>query len=325
MPKRYILYGSGVLGKKLLDILGKDQVLFFCESNLEHPKCICGVQVIDSSALVNNLYSDCCVIIATDKIRNVIEISKYLDNIGINYLMPEDVLVDDIYRDAQEYQDKNVRKDFDIIQKYNSYHIMDKYAQAGSMGTYFWQDLWAAKKIYCAKPDLHYDIGSRFDGFIAHLLSFDQKVKLIDIRPFPYEVTGVDFTQADATNLESVNDNSISSLSALCAIEHFGLGRYGDPVDPEACFKCFKAIQKKVRRGGKVYISVPIGENRVEFNAHRVFTPQTIVDEFSDMELEEFSVCRENNIEINADFHKYDHDKTMGGGIVGLFSFIKRC
>ena len=60
-------------------------------------------------------------------------------------------------------------------------------------------------------------------------------------------------------------------MSALCSLEHLGLRRYGDKIDPEACFKCFDAIQKKARKGGKLYISVPIGKECVEFNAHLFF------------------------------------------------------
>ena len=56
-------------------------------------------------------------------------------------------------------------------------------------------------------------------------------------------------------------DNSISSFSALCSIEHFGLGRYGDPIDPEACFKCFDNIQSKIARSGLLYLSVPVGKD----------------------------------------------------------------
>ena len=67
---------------------------------------------------------------------------------------------------------------------------------------------------------------------------------------------------------------SIDSMSALCSIEHFGLGRYGDPIDPDSCFKCFDSIQKKLRKGGQLYISLPIGRERVEFNAH----PQSYVN-----------------------------------------------
>ena len=33
-----------------------------------------------------------------------------------------------------------------------------------------------------------------------------------------------------------------------------------------------------IRRGGTLLLAVPVGRERIEFNAHRVFYPDTIVD-----------------------------------------------
>lgn len=169
----------------------------------------------------------------------------------------------------------------------------------------------------------HYDIGSRLDGFIAHVLSYGIPVHMIDIRPFPTKIAGLDTVVADATNLDIFADNSIESLSALCSLEHFGLGRYGDTVDPEACFKCFDSIQKKLKTGGHLYISVPIGQERVEFNAHRVFYPSTILECFSELNLVEFSCADNTEIEKNVDIHKYDNECNIRKARFGLFHLKK--
>jgi len=39
-------------------------------------------------------------------------------------------------------------------------------------GHYFHQDLWAARKVFARRPVEHVDVGSRIDGFVAHLLTF---------------------------------------------------------------------------------------------------------------------------------------------------------
>ena len=127
----------------------------------------------------------------------------------------------------------------------------------------------------------------------------------------------------DATTLHQIEDESIQSMSALCSLEHFGLGRYGDPIDPEACFKCFENIQRKLKPGGKLYLSVPIGKERVEFNAHRVFYASTIVECFSQLTLREFSCTSEGQIEREVDVHKYDNDLHNGEYRYGLFCFEK--
>lgn len=228
-------------------------------------------------------------------------------------------------KDLETYKLMNKRDTFMISEDYIYPIITDKYDQAGAINSYLLQDLWAAKLIYGSGVKKHYDIGSRIDGFITHLLAMDIMVTLIDIRECPGELDGLDFIQDDATLLSSIPDESIESLSALCSLEHFGLGRYGDEIDPEACFKCFAAIQRKLKQGGTLYLSVPVGKERVEFNAHRIFYASTIVHAFSEMELKEFSCGFGNKIERNVqDIHKYDSFVQKGRIRFGLFHFIKK-
>lgn len=152
-------------------------------------------------------------------------------------------------KDMQQYQSLNKRESFKVDEQVLWPVINEKYEDAGIIQNYFWQDLWAAKLVSNHKPETHYDIGSRLAGFIAHILAMGIPVKMIDIRPFPMEIAGLETIVDDATYLRQFEDNSIVSLSALCSLEHFGLGRYGDAIDPEACFKCCDAIQRKLNSG----------------------------------------------------------------------------
>jgi hypothetical protein len=156
-------------------------------------------------------------------------------------------------------------------------------------GAYFHQDLWAARKIFQRNPEEHFDIGSRFDGFIAHLLTF-RPVTVIDIRPALSNLDGLTFIQDDATELSNFADDSVESMSSLHAGEHFGLGRYSDTVDPAATFKFMHHIQRVLQPGGRLYFSVPVGRERVAFNAHRVFAASTIMEEFGSLSLVSFSL-----------------------------------
>lgn len=221
--------------------------------------------------------------------------------------------------DMKTYSKLNNRKEFNIDEKYLYPIISDKFVMNGDMTDYFWQDLWAARHIIRSKVKEHYDIGSRVDGFIAHLLASDIKVNVIDIRPFSGKAENLNTIVDDATMLKNFQDNSIESLSALCSLEHFGLGRYGDPIDPEACFKCFVQIQKKLKKGGKLYISIPIGQDRVEFNAHRIFYANTIISSFNKLKLVEYSVIVNKRIEYNIGIHQYDNKEP----VTGLFLFEK--
>lgn len=201
--------------------------------------------------------------------------------------------------------------------------LKDRKENAGTAGLYLIQDLWAAEKIYNQLGEnSHFDIGSRLDGFITHLLSFGKKVILIDIRPLPFFVhEKLNFIQADATNLSNIEDNSIHSLSALCSLEHFGLGRYGDPIDPNACFKAFSSIQKKLAQGGKFYLSLPVGEERIEFNAHRVFSVETILTFFNELSLIELKIATLDPEKPLVDFTEIRDIKK--GDFFGLFEFEK--
>lgn len=227
------------------------------------------------------------------------------------------------FKDVQKYNQLNERENFAINRQYIWPIVKDKYAMAGNIGNYFWQDLWAARLIIQSGVKAHFDIGSRLDGFIAHLLSAGLDVTMIDIREFPEKVEKLHTIVDDATSLHQISDESIESISALCSLEHFGLGRYGDPVDPEACFICFNNIQKKLKKDGRLYISVPIGKERVEFNAHRVFYAKTVIECFSSLQLEEFSCTAGGKIEYDVDIHRYDNDLHNGEYRYGLFLFRK--
>lgn len=169
--------------------------------------------------------------------------------------------------------------------------ILDERTQPAGVaqGAYFHQDLWAARKIFQRNAARHVDIGSRIDGFIAHLLVF-MPVTVIDIRTIESGIDGLGFVCDDATDLATFEDNSVASLSSLHAAEHFGLGRYSDRVDPQACFRFMAALQRVLARDGRLYFSVPIGRERCDFNANRVFSVATILGMFSSLELVSFSL-----------------------------------
>lgn len=158
--------------------------------------------------------------------------------------------------------------------------LHDRYEESGdTKSEYFWQDLLVARWIFEAKPYKHVDIGSRIDGFVAHVASF-REVEVIDVRPITTQVPGVIFKQADLMlpiDMALAKEDYCDSLSCLHAIEHFGLGRYGDLIDPQGAERGIANMAQLLKPGGRFYISTPIGSERVEFNAHRVFDPRTII------------------------------------------------
>ena len=154
----------------------------------------------------------------------------------------------------------------------------DRADQSGAAkGHYFFQDLYVARKIFERNPTRHVDVGSRVDGFVAHVASF-RTIEVFDIRPLPVSIPTIQFQQANLMELHEELHGCCDSLSCLHALEHFGLGRYGDPIDLYGHVKGFESLSQIVKAGGMLYLSVPIGPERVDFNACRVFNLQTILE-----------------------------------------------
>ena len=155
--------------------------------------------------------------------------------------------------------------------------LYDWYEEGGSATSeYFLQDLHVARKIFEVSPKLHVDVGSRIDGFVAHVAAF-REVEVFDIRPISSQIPGVIFKQADLMNPVDLKTAYCDSLSCLHALEHFGLGRYGDALDAQGYVTGLCTMADIVASAGRLYLSVPIGQERVEFNAHRIFDPVTLV------------------------------------------------
>ncbi|HNY03011.1 MAG TPA: DUF268 domain-containing protein [Bacteroidales bacterium] len=149
--------------------------------------------------------------------------------------------------------------------------LSDRRTENGKIrGAYFHQDLLVARKIYKNSPVKHIDVGSRVDGFVAHVAVF-REIEVFDVRPQSDVIRNVTLKQVDFMNIPDELVNYCDSVSSLHAIEHFGLGRYGDPVDAFGHLKGIRNIHRVLKPGGTFYFSVPIGRQRIEFNAHRIF------------------------------------------------------
>ena len=174
------------------------------------------------------------------------------------------------------YRLKKGNKDFQKI--VISPCLGDRFEEGGDMQSlYFQQDLFVAQQLFLDNPANHLDIGSRTDGFVAHIAAFRQ-IDIVDIRDIKSQVSNITFKQSDMMNPSPGLYNQYESVSSLHAIEHFGLGRYGDPIDLDGHLKAIDNIYNILKPGGKFYFSTPIGPQRIEFNAHRVFDVSYLIN-----------------------------------------------
>ncbi len=157
--------------------------------------------------------------------------------------------------------------------------IEDSGAESGTAsGHYFHQDLHVARRIYKASPRRHADVASRVDGFVAHVAVF-REIEVLDIRTLTTTASNIVFRQCDIMgDLPEQFVGQFDSLSCLHALEHFGLGRYGDPLDPDGHLRGLANLHRALEPGGALYLAIPMGPDRIEFNAHRVLSTRSILD-----------------------------------------------
>ena len=204
--------------------------------------------------------------------------------------------------------------------------LNERFESSGILsGHYFHQDLLVARKIFENNPGNHLDIGSRTDGFVAHIAVF-RKIEVMDIRELDSKVKNIEFTKADLMQLPDNMLNKYDSISTLHVIEHFGLGRYGDPIDYFGHIKAINNITKMLKTGEKLYFSTPIGPQRIEFNAHRVFSIEYLLNMFKDSyTVDSFSFVDDKgdlfeNVELEKNKVVSNFDCQYG---CGIFEFTK--
>jgi hypothetical protein len=200
--------------------------------------------------------------------------------------------------------------------------LTERQSESGATkGHYFQQDLLVAKRIYVANPSTHLDIGSRLDGFVSHLAVF-RHVAVGDIRPMSSNIPNVSFIQLDL--MVDVGADMIGrwpSISCLHALEHFGLGRYGDTIRADGYLLGLRNLAKLLEEKGRLYLSVPIGRQRVEFNAHRVFSVGYLLELFEcyGLKVEVFSyIDDEGNLRESPDDVNVLDSLNFGCGIFEL-------
>lgn len=216
-----------------------------------------------------------------------------LESVGIDILKMRGVLSGYVYyirtylalrRQRSKMRDRGQWRIFCINPR-----IHDRQKSSGRLkGHYFHQDLWVAQQVFRRAPESHLDVGSRIDGFVAHVAAF-RNVDVMDIRPNESSVENIRFVRGDITSPPPSLIERYDSVSCLHVLEHLGLGRYGDAVDVNGPLKGIEGLARVTKRNGVLYLSVPIGEQRIEFNAHRVFRVSTVMKMLENyFELERF-------------------------------------
>ncbi len=153
---------------------------------------------------------------------------------------------------------------------------------------YVYHVAWALRVLRESSPREHLDIASSLH-FVAAASAF-VPTRFVDYRPANLVLDGLSTGAADVLRLDFSPD-SIASLSCMHVIEHVGLGRYGDAFDPAGDRKAIAELKRVVAPGGTLLFVVPVsGKPRIEFNAHRVYSYQLVIELFEGFELIEYAL-----------------------------------
>lgn len=216
-------------------------------------------------------------------------------------------------REYRAYLSRCDNPNFKISANYLYPCLTDRTTHTPIEPVYFFQDTWAARKIFEIKPARHYDVGS--SAMTIGILSQFVPMTMTDLRPLEIELENLHFQFGSILDLP-FDDESIESLSSLCVIEHIGLGRYGDAMDCWGSEKAAMELQRALKPGGNLLISVPVDDLcRIYFNAHRAFTRDYVIEMFSRLQLVEERY-------IYGMKARESYDPSLGFG-TGLFHFRK--
>ena len=175
--------------------------------------------------------------------------------------------------------------------------LHDKTSVTDFNSHYIFHPAWAARIIRTINPTKHVDISSTLH--FCSMISAFLPVEFYDFRPADLKLDNLISGEADLTNL-FFSDNSIDCLSCMHTLEHIGLGRYGDKLDPNGDLKAINELQRVAKE--HLLIVVPVGRQRVVFNAHRVYDANTFIGYFDQCQLQSFAMIDdEGKFEMDAD------------------------
>ena len=133
---------------------------------------------------------------------------------------------------------------------------------------------WALRLLLKSPAWEHVDVASQLHWVAA--VAAIKKVTFVDIRPAGMDIENLTVIAGSLMKLPFA-DRSVESVSCLHVVEHIGLGRYGDPLDPEGTTKAIAELARIVAPQGTLLLALPVGRPQIAFNAHRVHSPSGIV------------------------------------------------
>lgn len=156
---------------------------------------------------------------------------------------------------------------------------------------YIYHPAWAARILAKTKPTLHVDFSSILA--FSSITSAFVPMKFYDYRPAELNLNGWEGNFADLCKLD-IADESFSSISCMHTVEHIGLGRYGDTLDASGDIKAINELKRITKANGDILFVTPVGRQRIEFNAHRIYSFELVTELFAGCNLINFALIKDD-------------------------------
>lgn len=187
---------------------------------------------------------------------------------------------------------KNGRRRFSLRWRDRYPCLADKTNKTSFDRHYIFHPAWASRILAETSPEYHVDISSTL--YFCSLISAFIPVHFYDYRPADLDLSGLTSGAVDLLAL-AFADQSIKSLSCMHVVEHVGLGRYGDPLDPDGDLKAISELKRVLAVGGDLLFVVPVGRPEIMFNAHRIYAYEQILEYFMGLTLKEFALIPDDS------------------------------
>jgi len=103
------------------------------------------------------------------------------------------------------------------------------------------------------------DFGCTESPLPIHLASLGHRVTGVDLRPYPYAHPGFKFVHGDFIQA-GFPSGEFDAVVAVSAIEHCGLGQYGEKETIHDDAAIVREIHRVLEPGGRLLLTVPFGQ-----------------------------------------------------------------
>lgn len=116
------------------------------------------------------------------------------------------------------------------------------------------------------------DVGCAHSGLAIALASRGRRVVGLDVAEFAYRHPNLRAVRGDVTSCPFAA-GSFGAVVAISAVEHIGLGHYGDPCSERGDREAVREMARVLRHGGRAILSVPFGVALVDASKRVYDTP----------------------------------------------------